>query len=125
MYRRISTNSESSIGFIKYVSTGLTLPLMNVKLSESDIIRLRKYSNNDDIDNSSNKRTNGGRKKIVQIMTIPLFALPLIFPPNVLVWKTDPLVSTSSFMKSTVILINPHSDFSSLLIVVFILFLTA
>ena len=61
-----STHCEVSIGFIKYVSTGLTLhhiakkrvstALMNVDLSHEDIIALQKTTEGDATHNHKNKR---------------------------------------------------------------------
>ena len=72
-FNKLSTHYEVSIGFLKYVNTGLTLhsttkkqvinALMNVKLLDSDITKLWEYSNNDDIKKSSNKRTSDSTQK--------------------------------------------------------------
>ena len=70
---RFSTHREASIGFIKYVSTGLTLyhiakkrvaiALMNVELSPEDILTLQETTNETAIHNHNNKRKPDGQPK--------------------------------------------------------------
>ena len=85
---RFFTHREASIGFIKYVSTDLTLhhiakkrvatALMKVELSPEDIFKLQETTDKTAIHNHSNKRKPDGQPKEAEhskIITFPAFDL--------------------------------------------------
>ena len=87
-FNRFSTHREASIGFIKYVSTGLTLhhiakarvatALLNVDLSNEDITSLQDTTTESPIHNHTNKRKPDGQPKepeTTNSITFPAFDL--------------------------------------------------
>ena len=87
-FNRFSTHREASIGFIKYVSTGLTLhhiakkrvatALMKVQLSPDDITTLQEIATATITHNHTNKRTKDGQPKDPEhnnSITFPAFDL--------------------------------------------------
>ena len=87
-FNRFSTHREASIGFIKYVSIGLTLhhiaktrvstALLNVALLPDDITTLQETTTKNTIHNYTNKRNPDGQPKDIETnnsITFPAFDL--------------------------------------------------
>ena len=88
-FNKVSTHREASIGFLKYVSTGLTLQyiakqrvtsaLMKIELSDEDTIALQQTSEDTVTNNQNNKRKPDGQLKDVtdnqQRIVFPAFDL--------------------------------------------------